>query len=143
MAVNNVESQLRRDEGERLTVYKDSKGYWTLGIGILVDERKGGGITKEESSYLFNNRLARIKAELRRRYKGFDLLDEVRQGVLLNMSYQMGIDGLLAFKRMFAAIAAADWRKASVEMLDSKWAREDSPARAERLARQMILGVWQ
>ncbi len=45
----SITQQLRRDEGEVLHAYQDSLGYWTIGIGVLIDKRKGGGITKAES----------------------------------------------------------------------------------------------
>lgn len=140
--VNDVESQLREDEGEKLYAYQDHLGFWTLGIGVLIDQRKGGGITKEESSYLFQNRL-KIKVEaLRKALPWFDELDKVRQGVLINMAYQMGVDGLLAFKTTLGHVQGKRWTAASVGMLDSKWAQQ-TPERAHRLATQMATGVWQ
>jgi len=141
--VTDIESQLREDEGEVLHEYKDSKGFSTIGIGVLIDARKGGGITKEESSYLFQNRLRAKREELRRKFPHFDKLDVVRQGVLLNMAYQMGVEGLLGFRNMLAAVSVGNWAKAVVEMKDSKWYKLDSPNRAERLCDQMQTGVWQ
>lgn len=140
--VKNIESQLREDEGEKLHAYKDSEGYLTIGIGVLIDERKGGGITREESSYLFHNRLNKKRAEIKAALPWFDTLDEVRQGVLLNMAFQMGTAGLLGFKQTLAHVKAGRWTAASVGMLDSKWARQ-TPERAERLATQMRTGIWQ
>lgn len=139
----NTEDQLRRDEGEVLHVYQDSKGYWTLGVGILVDERKGGGITKEESTYLLRNRIALKKAELIKRFPWSKDLDDVRFAVLLNMAFQMGVEGVAGFKKFIAAVSVGNYVQAQLEMLDSKWARTDSPQRAERLGRQMASGVWQ
>lgn len=140
--INNIEEQLREDEGERLTAYKDSEGYLTIGIGVLIDERKGGGITKAESSYLFNNRLNATRDKLKIKFPHFVYLDEVRQGILLNMSYQMGVDGLLAFKKMLAAVEAHNWYEAARQMKDSTWYRQ-TPNRAERLIKQMQTGEWQ
>lgn len=141
--INDIESQLREDEGEVLHEYKDHLGYSTIGIGVLIDKRKGGGITKEESSYLFQNRLGAKRQEIRKALPWFDALDPVRQGVLLNMAYQLGVTGLLGFKTTLKHVQAGQWVAASVGMLDSKWARLDTPARAERLATQMRTGVWQ
>ena len=143
LKVKDIESQLREDEGEVLHEYKDHLGYSTIGIGILIDKRKGGGITREESSYLFQNRLGAKREAIRKALPWFDSLDLVRQGVLLNMAYQMGVDGLLAFKTTLKHVQAGQWVAASVGMLDSKWARQDTPQRAERLAEQMRSGVWQ
>jgi lysozyme len=47
--VANIAEQLRRDEGEVLHAYQDKYGYWTIGVGRLIDARKGGGISVEES----------------------------------------------------------------------------------------------
>lgn len=138
---SEITQQLRRDEGEVLHAYQDHLGYWTIGIGILIDKRKGGGITAEESEYLFRNRLNAKRDELRRRLPWFDKLDEARQGVLLNMAFQMGVEGLLGFKNTLAMIERGDYDAASEGMLQSKWA-DQTPERAVRLAEQMRTGVW-
>lgn len=142
--VTNLESQLREDEGEKLTAYKDSKGLLTIGVGILIDSSvPGAGITKEESTYLLRNRIASKTAEVERALPWVSTLSAVRKSVLINMAFQMGTAGLLGFKNTLAAIEKGQWQAASVGMLDSKWARTDSPNRAQRLAKQMLTGVWQ
>lgn len=134
-------TQLRRDEGEVLHAYADSLGYLTIGIGRLIDKRKGGGISKEESAYLFANDYAFKLAELRRRIPWFERLDTARQGVLLNMAFQMGVDGLLGFRNTLAMVERGDYEQASKGMLNSLWA-EQAPERAKRLSDQMKDGVW-
>lgn len=140
--ITNITEQLREDEGERLTAYQDTEGYWTIGIGVLIDARKGGGITKEESELLFNNRLNKKEMELMDKFPKYYSLDKVRQGVLLNMSYQLGVNGVLAFKKMLSAINVNDWNEAARQMKDSKWYRQTTN-RAERLIKQMQTGEWQ
>lgn len=134
--------QLRRDEGEVLTAYQDSLGFWTLGIGRLIDKRKGGGITSEEASYLLNNDIDRCHAELLRNAPWMALLDHARLGVMLNMSFQLGVAGLLGFKNTLAMVRRGDYEGASTGMLNSLWARQ-TPERAKRLANQMRTGVWE
>lgn len=138
----NLESQLRRDEGEKLYAYKDSLGYWTIGIGILIDKEKGGGLLPEESAFIFNNRVKILKSELSKRISFFDKLSETRQAVLLNMAFQMGVNGLLGFKNTLKTIESGDYSKAAKEMLMSKWASQ-TPQRANRLSKQMETGEWQ
>lgn len=138
----NITDQLRRDEGEKLHAYQDHLGYWTIGVGILIDERKGGGITKEESAYLLVNRISIRRAELKRALTWFNELDEVRQGVLINMAFQLGTSGLLNFRKTLDLISKKQYLAASSEMLQSTWYKQ-TPERAERLARQMATGVWQ
>lgn len=125
-----------------LHAYQDHLGFWTIGIGRLIDKRKGGGISKEESAYLFANDVADKTAEVRRALPWFARLNEARQGVLLNMAFQMGTEGLLAFKNTLAMIQAGQYDAAADGMLNSKWAREQTPARAKRLADQMRTGKW-
>lgn len=138
---DKLAAQLRRDEGEVLHAYTDSLGYLTIGIGRLIDKRKGGGITRAESAYLFGNDYATTLAEVSRRIAWFSRLDTARQGVLLNMAFQMGVDGLLAFKNTLAMVEAGDYEAASKGMLNSLWATQ-TPERAKRLSDQMKDGVW-
>lgn len=134
--------QLKRDEGEVLHAYQDSLGYWTIGIGILIDKRKGGGLRPEESEFIFRNRLKLLDAELSDRLPWISKLDPARRGVLVNMAFQMGVAGLLAFKNTLAMIQAGKYQDAAKAMLQSKWAGQ-TPARAQRLSNQMWSGVWQ
>lgn len=138
----NSYQQLKRDEGEVLHAYQDTLGYWTIGIGILIDKRKRGGLLPEESEFIFNNRLRLINEQLDKRIPWISRLDPVRRGVLVNMAFQMGIAGLLGFKNTLAMIEGGDYQAASKGMLQSLWARQ-TPARASRLSRQMASGEWQ
>lgn len=138
----NLEKQLRADEDEVLYAYQDHLGFWTIGIGRLIDKRKGGGISKAESAYLFANDVAAKTAEVRRALPWFDQLSEPRQGVLLNMAFQMGVAGLLEFKNTLAMIEGGHYEAAADGMLNSKWAKEQTPARAKRLSDQMRTGQW-
>ena len=139
---NELTKQLRRDEGEVLSAYQDHLGYWTIGVGRLIDKRKGGGITPEESAYLLSNDIDKRQAELLRRAPWMAQLDPARFGVMLNMAFQMGVDGLLGFKNTLAMVKAGDYAGAAAGMLHSKWATQ-APARAQRLSVQMRSGVWQ
>lgn len=134
--------QLKRDEGEVLHAYNDSLGYLTIGVGILIDKRKGGGLLPEESEFIFNNRLKLLNAELELHLPWIAKLDPARRGVLVNMAFQMGIAGLLNFKNTLALIQGGKYEQASREMLGSKWAQQ-TQARANRLSVQMRTGVWQ
>lgn len=135
-------AQLRRDEGEVLTAYTDSLGYLTIGIGRLIDKRRGGGITHDESAYLLSNDIDRKQAELLRRAPWTASLDPVRFGALVNMSFQLGVDGLMAFTNTLAMLKAGDYPGAAAGMLQSRWAGQ-TPERAKRLAQQIITGEWQ
>lgn len=139
--IDTLEEQLRRDEGEVLHAYQDHLGFWTIGVGRLIDSRRGGGITREESNFLLANDIARKTGELARRAPWINELDPVRQAVLRNMAFQMGVDGLLKFTNTLGAVRSRQFDQAARMMLQSLWAQQ-TPARAHRLAEQMRTGEW-
>jgi lysozyme len=140
--ITSIQQQLLRDEDEVLHVYKDSLGYWTIGVGHMVDERKGGAIPKQISDMLLNYDIAEVTTQLTGRVPFFTRLDDVRRGVLVNMAFQLGIAGLLGFSHTLSLIEAGQYGPASKAMLQSLWAKQ-TPDRAARLSKQMETGVWQ
>ena len=82
--------ELERDEGFVPYAYQDSRGFWTIGIGRLIDKARGGRITREEALYLKRNDIARFKAELDKAAPWWRTLDAVRQRAVLNMTFNLG-----------------------------------------------------
>ena len=135
--------QLRGDEGVEKTAYQDHLGFWTIGVGRLIDKRKAGaGLRDFEIDCLLKNDIDDRINELTRQLPWIANLDDARQGVLLNMSFQLGVEGLLGFKNTLGLVREGRYREAAVAMLLSKWA-DQTPERAKRLAHQMDTGVWQ
>lgn len=148
-----MKSEIKAEEGEKLQSYLDSLGYWTIGIGILIDPRKGGDpapfglelrfgatITQAQSDILFNKHLDEKLAQLDARLPWWRKLDDVRQRVLVNMAFQMGINGLLGFENTLDMVESGDYQGAADGMLHSKWAAQ-TPARAKRLSDRMRTGI--
>lgn len=133
-----LEELLIREEGFIPYAYQDHLGYWTIGYGKLIDKR-GGGITKEEGIYLLRNEAARQYEELKSEIPWITRLDEVRSTILRAMAFQMGVSGLLAFRKTLEAVKAGDYKKAAAGMRASKWAQQ-TPGRAERMAKAMETG---
>jgi lysozyme len=69
-------------------------------------------------------------------------MDEVRQGVLIDMAFNLGVSGLLAFSNTLRYIKNGDYMQAATNMLLSKWAGQVK-GRARELALQMESGKWQ
>ena len=124
--------ELKRDEGFISHVYQDHLGYHTIGIGRLVDKRRGGGITEEEATYLLENDIDKVVNQLDYKLPWWRGLSDARQRALANMCFQMGINGLLKFKRMLRALEHGDYELARKEALDSVWAQQ-TPNRAARV----------
>lgn len=135
-------AQIKRHEGLVLHAYKDSLGYLTIGYGRLIDKSKGGGISEAEAEYLLQNDVSSVLSVLNRNITFFDSLSIPRQAVLLNMAFQMGITGLMKFKRTLSLIEMGDYDGAADNMLKSLWAKQ-TPNRANEMAQQMRTGQWQ
>jgi lysozyme len=134
-----VRAQLRVDEGFVSHAYQDSLGYWTIGIGRLIDKRKGGGITEDEAEMLLEHDLAKVEGELLGELPWVAGLDGVRKQVLANMAFNMGMPTLRTFRATLAAIKAGDYVKAADQMAVSKWHFQVG-ARAVRLEAMMRTG---
>lgn len=133
-------AELRRDEGVVPHAYQDSLGFWTIGVGRLIDKRKGGGLSDDEIDYLLGNDIATVNGELDRNIPWWRTLDPVRRRVLQNMCFNMGWPTLAGFVNTLAAIKAKRWGDASKGMLASKWATQVG-LRANRLAKMMRTGA--
>ena len=127
--------QLERHEGLRLKPYRDTVGKLTIGYGRNLDDR---GISEDEAGFMLDNDIDLVVAELER-MPLFLGLNPVRQVVLANMAFNMGMPTLLTFRRMLGALAEKDWDRAAAEMLDSKWARQVG-SRANELSELMRRG---
>lgn len=132
--------QLVRHEGLKLSAYQDSLGYWTIGVGRLIDARRGGTISEEEAFYLLEHDIDTVVRECYTAFPWFEGLDEIRQRVIADMAFNLGISGLKKFTRTLAAIAQGDYDLAASRMLQSLWSKQVG-RRAIRLAKMMETGL--
>ena len=135
-------AQIKRHEGLVLHAYEDSLGYTTIGYGRLIDRRKGGGISETEAQYLLQNDVSTVLTALVKNIDFWDNLNTPRKAVLMNMSFQMGVQGLLKFSKTLELIKAGQYSEAADNMLKSLWAKQ-TPNRANEMAEQMRTGIWQ
>jgi lysozyme len=136
MDINALKAELERDEGLRLKPYRCTAGRLTIGCGRNLDDV---GISESEAGYLLDSDIARTVADLDRSLPWWESLDEIRQRVLINMAFNMGISGLLQFKDTLEMIHAGRYGDAADEMLVSLWAAQVGP-RALRLSAMMRTG---
>lgn len=139
MDKKQLTKELRRDEGVVPFAYQDHLGYWTIGVGRLIDKRKGGGLSDAEIDFLLSNDIDRFEKQVIDALPWYSRLDDVRQRVLVNMAFNLGIAGLLGFKNTLAMIERGDYVGAAKGMLNSKWATQVGE-RAKRLATMMETG---
>ena len=143
IAIDRIIDRLVLDEGEVLHAYPDHKGLLTIGVGRMIDPKKGGGISRDESRYLLSNDLRKWIA-IAGQWDWFDQLSWPRQGVIICMLHQMGARGVSNFRKMIEALARRNYEVAADEMLDSDWHRDPKTAkRCELMAQIMRSGEWQ
>lgn len=132
----SLRDRIARHEGIRLKPYKDTLGYMTIGVGRCLDTK---GISQDEAFYLLDDDIGDATDRVIAALPWVEQMDEVRRGVLIEMAFQLGLEGLMAFKHMLAAAQQGIWDRASDEMLSSDWAQQ-TPARAQELAGLMRNG---
>lgn len=135
-----LKAQLIRHEGVRSRVYRDSRGYNTIGVGRNVDVDGGLGLSVDEIEYLLNNDVNRCFEELMV-FPWFQNLDTVRRAALINMLFNLGLPRLLRFERMIDALMKRDFDEAALEALDSRWAQQVGQ-RAIEVAEMIKTGDW-
>lgn len=127
---------LKFEEGFRAYPYQCSEGYPTIGIGKRI-----GNEGTPLSAYQFtvseplaelwlSEEVGKIIDQLND-HNFYVNLDSVRKDIIVSMGYQLGLNGLLKFKKMIAALEIKDWQLAQYEGLDSLWAKQ-TPDRANR-----------
>ena len=128
---------LKTEEGYSRFPYLDTKKILTIGYGRNL---VATGLSESESYYLLKNDIEEARAKLTAAMPRFRVLNPVRQTVLISMTVQMGIRGVLNFVRMVTAIEVGNYMLAGKEIMDSKFAKKDTPERAVRMARMMESG---
>ncbi len=127
-----LKAEITADEGQVLEVYKDHLGYPTIGVGHLVlesDEEYGMSvgtpITQTRCDELLFQDLNIVLKECESRFheNWKDWPEEVRL-IIANMAFNLGLTRLVKFQKMFKALNEGDYKQASIEGLDSKWAKQ-------------------
>jgi lysozyme len=122
--------RLKEHEGFDGKPYRDTEGYLTIGYGTKLP------ITQYEAGLLLKSRLDdTIKTMINHRPDVLNLPED-KQYIIYEMAYQIGVQGVLKFKKMWKALEREDFKEASNQMLDSKWAIQ-TPNRAGELASMM------
>lgn len=133
-----LRQMIKDAEGLRLLPYFDTQGKITIGYGRNLTDN---GISQLEAADMLDQDLTRHVSDLTRAYPFIERLDSVRQIVLANMCFNLGVSRLSKFVQMWDAVQRHDFDVAAIEMVDSVWAKQVG-ARATRLAEAMRTGEW-
>jgi len=135
-----LREELIRDEGLRLKAYKDSVGLYTIGVGHLMPVTAIGveSITHEQAMDILERDIDIAYSLAAEVFKPWEDIDDARQRALVNMVFNLG-GRIRGFVNFIAAVRGRDWPIASIEMMDSRWARQVGE-RATRLRSMILFG---
>lgn len=143
--------ELRRDEGVRYSPYLDSRGFETVGVGhnLVASPLPDGWkypLTDDLVDVLLESDLMNVYSDLDSALPWWEDLNPVRQRVICNMDFNLGLTKLLGFTNTLAAMRQGRYADAANGMLNSAWASQvgvgtpANPGRALRLANMMRTG---
>lgn len=141
MPDSKLEACIINHEGMQKSVYKDSLGFYTIGIGFCVDAKLNLGLSIEECMMILRLRITNLENRLSQ-YAWFSGQDDVRKGALIELAYNMGVTGLMTFVKFLAAMQAKDYLTAAKELTDSKWATQVSKDRVNNIWNRVRLGRY-
>jgi len=141
-----IVERLQKDEGNGLPgkpfqLYKDSKGYWTIGWGFCIDPALGLKIPAPVADFWLNYLINQVEAELQG-VRWFEDLDPVRQNLIVCLAYNLGEGGILKFVKMIAALQAKDYNRAADELENSSWFGQVG-VRGPIYVRILRTGTWE
>ena len=124
---------IKRHEGYSATVYKDHLGKETIGVGFLVSTLE---LDEDVCDIILQRLLTKKELQVNNRFGWYDGLPQEAKDIVINMVYQLGLSGFSKFKKTIHYISEHQWTAASIEMLDSLWAKQ-TPNRAKELSERM------
>ena len=128
--MDDLLKKIKEQEGFKSRVYKCTEGYDTIGYGFAVKDLE---LDEDIAEEILLRKLEKLIQRVRAKFKWLDTVPHEVQGVLVNMSYQMGVNGVSKFKKALHAMQMFQWKIAADELMDSRWARQ-TPNRAKELS---------
>ena len=125
-------NQLILHEGICYKPYQDTEGHWTVGVGRNLETTS---FTDEEVKLMLASDIRRA-IEAAETLPWFNQLSTIRQRVIIDMIFNLGLEGFKSFYRTIGYIEHKRYDKAAVEMLNSLWA-DQVGVRAIRLSSMM------
>jgi len=147
VARDTIRRYVQSHEGRRSSVYPDTEGHLTVGVGCNLDRagcrelfesqgidydlvRQGKmELTRDQINSLYDHDLGAALADVKTACPAFDSLPDNAQLALWDCSFQLGLARLQGFHKMLRAISEGDWLEASRELLNSQLAKQ-TPVRA-------------
>tara|TARA_R100000900_G_scaffold32649_1_gene26322 strand:+ start:22 stop:435 length:414 start_codon:yes stop_codon:yes gene_type:complete len=121
---------IKEHEGYVGIVYKDSLGIDTIGYGFAIKDLE---LDKDICDIILERKLHNLEDSVNLKFSWFMYMPQEIKNVVLEMCYQLGVNGFSKFKKTISFLQDRQFEEASVEMLDSLWAKQ-TPNRAKELS---------
>tara|TARA_R110002072_G_scaffold275506_1_gene436596 strand:+ start:111 stop:524 length:414 start_codon:yes stop_codon:yes gene_type:complete len=124
---------IKQHEGYVGIVYKDSLGIDTIGYGFAIKDLE---LDKDVCDIILERKLHNLEDSVNLKFSWFMYMPQEIKDVVMEMCYQLGVNGFSKFKKTVSYLQDRQFEEASVEMLDSLWAKQ-TPNRAKELSNRV------
>ena len=126
-------NSIKEHEGFVAIVYKDSLGIDTIGYGFAIKDLE---LDEDICSMILERKLENLICRVDNKFSWYKYMPQDIKDVVVEMCYQLGVTGVSKFKKTISYLQNKQWEDASIEMLDSLWAKQ-TPNRAEELSNRV------
>jgi len=117
----NLLNQIKEHEGFRSEVYECTEGYDTIGYGFAIKDLK---LDEDIAELILKRKLDELQERIAGKFSWFSVSPDVVKEVVINMCYQLGVSGFSKFKKTIYLLETEQYEDASIEMLNSLWAKQ-------------------
>ena len=121
---------IKKNEGYVKMVYKDSLGIDTIGYGFAIKDLE---LDEDICEEILVRKLKDLQYSIKKKFHWFEDMPPHIKDVVMEMCYQLGVGGFSKFRKTISYLENKQFKNASVEMLDSLWAKQ-TPNRAKALS---------
>ena len=124
---------IKEHEGYVGVVYKDSLGIDTIGYGFAIKDLE---LDTDVCDIILERKIKNLQDRVKNKFSWYKYMPPAIQDVVMEMCYQLGVTGVSKFKKTVAYLQNKEFKNASIEMLDSRWAKQ-TPNRAKELSNRV------
>jgi len=133
--------RIKKNEGFSYTAYKDQLNNPTIGYGHLIRQSEKNFFkkkhNKQQLNKLFEKDFKKAQIGFEKNFKMPNMRSRKTQDLIVEMIFQIGIRGVLKFKKMIKHIENNNKHLAALEMMDSLWYAQ-TPKRVEKMVRHYL-----
>ena len=122
--------EIKKSEGFRNRVYQCTEGFDTIGYGFAIKDLV---MDEDIAEMILERKIAELRLRIEQKFDFFSGLPKKVQDVVIEMCYQMGVNGFSKFRKTIQYLKDHEFECAGIEMLDSRWAKQ-TPNRAKKLS---------